>query len=448
MGYLQKMAKARATAIFKAPYFSSGIHSLIPKPVCNTPPNAPISVTEGMVLYFNPDYVQSISDDELADILLHEVMHIYDRTHERADRLGVKTDEEQERFNIASDLAINGLMALMEIRFKDGVYPQQFGFPSLLTTEEYYKRLTDKTDNKNPNGASGDKGDQKGKGKGKGKKKTPSENNNGNGGSQSDQSNPADPNSTPNRGVANGACGGIAGNPANQEFEKALDAEMGRTPSEQNLIHKQMQNEFKSAAGRGTMPGKFAQHLDFETDKSKIPWQTLLRNLVQKCIGQIEGGGDDFSMMFPSKRSHLRGILRPGMIQHKINPVFILDTSGSMSTKDIGKAVAEIIAIIRGIGCEHVWLIQADMDVSCPPQKVCLSDLSGELTIHGRGGTDFDAALRKAERVRPKPDIVFYLTDGDGGVSYVPKIPVVWVVIANRYYQRNPMPFGKTVVVD
>ena len=421
MNHLQHLAKARVIAMYKAPYFSVGIHALIPEAV---PGVKTLGVTKDLVLYYDPAYLESIDEEDLAHDLIHEVLHVLHRHKDREEQMGVGATNGHKLFNLAADLAINSLMETMGIRVSKGVYPRDYGFPQHKTTEEYWELLKSQSEQQQ----------QKMLDDAAAKSEKPS-------------SKGAEEDCPGKDGIGNGGCGGVAGNPQDKELEDRLDAELGRHQSEQNIIQDQMQQELQAAIGRGTAPSQLQQCVRLSNRTAKIPWQQVLRQLVRKLMGQIEGGGDDFSIAFPSKRSYVRGIIRPGMIEQKMFPAFILDTSGSMGTEEIESAITETIDIVRNVGCSDAWFVQADTKVACAPRRVSLRDLKGEINIHGRGGTNFDAALKATDSLKPKPDIIFYLTDGDGGVSYVPKTPVVWVIV-NNYVKTPPTPWGKTVFVE
>lgn len=437
MSAAQKMAQARAYVIYRNEYFSVGIHSLIPRPV---PGIKTMGVTAGMVLYYDPDWLDTIDLDEIAGTVFHEALHVYGDHLERLIALGCDfTDpQSQQMGNIAADLAANSLLRKAGWKIPHGYYPEDFGFPDSLSVEEYWQLL-----HKNPDktqktlqklaGQSGDggEGDQQG----------------GNDPGKSDQNNGQQPNKGGHK-IGRGGCGGIVGNPQMKELEEELDGELGRSSAEKKIIQQQMANEVREASqGRGNVPGEFLDQAPRPTERSKIPWPRTLMSIATKLSGQIEGGGNEFSMAFPSKRSYVRGIIRPGMIQHKLDPAFILDTSGSMGTKQMQDAVREVIGVMRSMGCDQAWFLQADTRVAAKPQRVSLRDLNRDLEIRGRGGTDFDEALEAAERLKPRPDLIFYMTDGDGSVSHIPRIPVIWVIV-NSYYKRAPAPWGKAVFVE
>ena len=103
----------------------------------------------------------------------------------------------------------------------------------------------------------------------------------------------------------------------------------------------------------------------------------------------------------------------------------------------------------QDLGIDEVWLLQADTQLSTEPVRVRSADIVGEITVHGRGGTQFDAALRALEELQPKPDIAIYMTDGDGDATYEPVGVEVIFLVVRSYWNRTPAAnFGHTIIVS
>ena len=192
------------------------------------------------------------------------------------------------------------------------------------------------------------------------------------------------------------------------------------------------------------MPSAFLDKVPREEEQAHVNWRQKLKHITMKVTGRMESGGLDFSMAMPSKSSYARGIPRPGMVQMQPEVAFIIDTSGSMGTRQIMDGIREIIGVMKSAGIDEAWFLEADAGVAAKPKRIRMRSLMRDLDIHGRGGTDFDPGLRACMKLKPRPDIVFYITDGDGYVTFKPSIPVVWVVVKS-YYNKRPAKWGYTV---
>ena len=106
--------------------------------------------------------------------------------------------------------------------------------------------------------------------------------------------------------------------------------------------------------------------------------------------------------------------------------VIAIDTSGSCSAKTVRQFLAETWAIVSArenfFRKMKVWLIQCD----CLVQSVTVirsaeewAESGRQITIQGRGGTDFTPVFHYVEELRRKKEIrnlkaLLYFTDGDG----------------------------------
>jgi predicted metal-dependent peptidase len=152
-------------------------------------------------------------------------------------------------------------------------------------------------------------------------------------------------------------------------------------------------------------------------------------------------------MARPSKRSYSRGIIRPGLIDRRVTMAFIEDSSGSMGKEQLKSARVEAAAVMKQLGLDEAWFMDADAAVAAPPRVIRLRDIHS-IPVHGGGGTNFIPALQAAQKLKPKPDVVIYLTDGDGvAPKRAPKgIEVVWCVVPSSW-GRRPAWWGHLVVV-
>jgi predicted metal-dependent peptidase len=199
--------------------------------------------------------------------------------------------------------------------------------------------------------------------------------------------------------------------------------------------------------GRGTIPASFRSMIAMDKKRSKIPWRRKFSHLVRRCTGQVQSGSLDFSMARPSHSSYARGIPRPGMIQQEPTVLFIEDTSGSMGRPQLQTVRREARAIMLSVGIEKVWWMDADAAVAAKPRMVGVRDLP-KLPVHGGGGTDFRPALEAGLKLRPRPDIIVYLTDGDGTAPMQPPpgVTVIWCIVPS-YFNRRPAPWGHAVIM-
>lgn len=406
---LEKIAVARAIVRKTWPYIMDTIYGMVPRASKNTIAGT-IQISKGMVLSFDEDYINSLSKEVVASRLAHEASHILRGFFER-----VVLVDDVRLYNIAADLPINSDLKKSGVwqMGDDGLYPSTFGFPDGKSTEEYYEMLKQKKQANDPTL----KAILGGKGK--------------------------------------VGCGGCA---CSDEDGEQLDEEkdengnrIGRSAAERKNIVRQTVQAMKQhieQKGRGNMPSAFAELVEMEHKHSRIPWRDRLAHIIRDLSGPIISGGDDFSMRHPSKRSYSRKLIRPGLIDQTLDPLFIVDTSGSMSPTQMMAGIDESIAVLQQMGIEEGWLCMVDAAVAMKPTRINFNDLQGAIKFQGRGGTDFGPGLRAAVNMHPRPDLVFYWTDGDGYAPRTPcPIPTIWGVIPHSHYTRRPAPWGAVVTI-
>jgi len=393
-----KLAMARDYVSKNAPYFSKILYALqfIAVPGLGT-----FNVTSGLVCGYDPVYVAKNTPEMIAGDIAHEILHVY---HRHIDRM--KECLDHDLANLAMDLPINVDLRDAMDRGKPVwhlhptfVFPADFGLPDGLTGEAYYKLLEEK-------------------------RKTAS----------------------PEPGVGSGRCGSVAGT-ADPE---ALAGVEGRSEVELAAIMMQVAKAVKDHAagpGRGSMPASILDAVDIGERRSKRDWRRHLGSIVRDCTGRIQAGGDDFSLRRPSKRSYVRGMLRPGLIENQPGVGFVLDTSGSMGQEQLIASVVEAVAILEALGIDEVWFAEADAGISMKFQMVGTSFFR-KLRIAGRGGTDFRPAFAAAKKLNPPPDLLIYFTDGDGLAPAAPPrgMETVWCIVPS-YCNRRPAAWGHTVLI-
>lgn len=101
------LSLARNYVKLNAPYYTSTLYGFIPTPIEDLTAlvGGPLAVTERLVLFYEPKWVETVSVKMLASGLAHEIMH-----HQLSHVARGKVYLDQERFNWAGDLVINQLL--------------------------------------------------------------------------------------------------------------------------------------------------------------------------------------------------------------------------------------------------------------------------------------------------------------------------------------------------
>jgi predicted metal-dependent peptidase len=204
---------------------------------------------------------------------------------------------------------------------------------------------------------------------------------------------------------------------------------------------------YEACKSQGTLPGEFKRYVD-ELEDGKVHWTTYLRNLLKTEISR-----DDFSHKNNSRRAHIsfggkrRPPVFPKVESEALGDVFLaLDTSGSMSQKDISEGLSEF-ASLRQTTPFNLYFVSCDAqayDVTVY-ERFEEPDWS-KMPIAGGGGTDFNPVFDLVEKYRKekgvRPALLVYFTDTMGSFPpQEPDYPVIWVC----NYQSGRVPWGTLV---
>jgi hypothetical protein len=143
---------------------------------------------------------------------------------------------------------------------------------------------------------------------------------------------------------------------------------------------------------------------------SKVDWRRVLaaevRWGVERAAGMV-----DYSYRKPSRRAEaVPGVIFPILQQPVPDVAVVCDTSGSMTEGQLGRALAEVEALLQraGLRDRQVRVLVCDVDV----KSVRRVSRASQVELVGGGGTDMAAGIARALALRPRPSVVVVLTDG------------------------------------
>ena len=141
----------------------------------------------------------------------------------------------------------------------------------------------------------------------------------------------------------------------------------------------------------------------------KVDWRAALRGAVRGAIGRA-AGTEDYSFHRPARRSAAVRVILPSLVKPVPRVALTIDTSGSMGSKQLEQAIGEVKGVLRTVG-QPIEVMSVDMEVHTK-QRV---GRASQVKLEGGGGTDMGVGLVAACALKPKPDVVVVLTDGQTG---------------------------------
>ena len=198
------------------------------------------------------------------------------------------------------------------------------------------------------------------------------------------------------------------------------------------------------AKERGTVPGYLSRFAD-EILRPKVDPFKALHAAVRASIVQKRGQGN-YTYRERCRRTPPGAAILPGAVQPVPRAVVIADTSGSMGSKDLAKALGVVKQGLRSLPVRGIRVICGDTSARTAQQVFRAEDV----TLAGGGGTDMGKIVEEAADQRPAPDAIIVVTDGDTPWPEKPVRPQVVACLTriSTYYDPPPAWMTKVVLKD
>lgn len=187
----------------------------------------------------------------------------------------------------------------------------------------------------------------------------------------------------------------------------------------------------------GAIPGEIKRLIDKLTNP-RLPWETLLQRFICNNVKQ------DYSWSKPNRR-YLPEYYLPSLYSQTLGHIVIaIDTSGSLTDKQITDITREINGIHRKFKPEKLSIITCDYKIHDiytvkPQEKIA------NLEFKGGGGTLFDPVFKYINDKKITPKLLIYFTDLMAKEPKIkPKYPVLWVCNS----KEKPFKTGKTIYME
>lgn len=376
----EKLVTARIGLLLRAPFFGNLATRLT---LINADAWCGTAATDGRKFYYNSEFVNKLPLKQLEFLVGHEVLHaVYDHMGRRGSR-------DPKIWNIADDYCVNYDLveqrigekipvALYDTKYKgmsaEEVYDDLMANASKININDLLQRVLDEHLDGEGDGEGDGDGDKPGNGR-----------------------------------------------PRLTEAEK-----------------KEIRDEIKeavlaaaNAAGAGNVPGGVKRMIKDLTEPV-MDWRELLQQQIESTIKS------DFTWTRPSRRSWHMDAVMPGMIPgQQIDVVIGIDTSGSITEKDLKIFLSEIKGIMESYDEYKIRVVCWDTNVHAPAEFS--SDNLQDIESYepgGGGGTDPHCVWEwlKDNEIEPKKLIMFtdYCFFGWSPEEVQDYCDVVWIIKGNR----------------
>jgi len=349
-----RVIKAKISLGVSAPFFASLLMYI---EMLETKLIPTMAVDKRGRLYYNVDFVETMSDSQLKCVFCHEIMHIVlkhlSRTHK---------DWNPTKLNIAADICVNNI--LVEEGYADlpagGLIPRNnsieipgpkgpivIDYISKKTTEQIYHLIPDEMANP-----------------GFDEHKNPEED-------EDDD---------------------------NEETEERLESEW------KQRIAGALAEE--KSQGGGRVSGALSESID-KLLNPKIPWRTLLHKYIQQNIIV------DYTWRKPSKRSQALGMYLPSNYKESVEILVAIDTSGSIGMEELQMFITETYSILNSYPNVDMRIISGDTELRTSHRMVPGQPINPkDLLVAGGGGNCEHYIFNYVEEEYPDCKLCIFYTDG------------------------------------
>lgn len=436
---MQRLTEIRATLLGKYPFFGRLLMQLkFGIANCET------AYTDMTRIVFDPKFLARLSDEEVAFVMMHEVMHCVLQHCLRGH------EKEQMLFNIACDIVVNSnIMQSMGVDefVVDGEVAMHLAPDDtegyLYDAETVYDMLiaqlkangSDKNSdedggNTNADGQSSSKDSKMGKA------------------TQHKQANP-------NQNGINdeNKVGRDDRNAGVGEYQQQFDRhDPWRKIEVMDATKDSWEGKVKNAiaavgSGNSDLPPAILIAIDEAKISQKLQWKELLKQFISKQIEDY-----DYTFSAPERRGAEFDFILPGLYEiesdHYENLWFCVDTSGSMSDEMVNMIYAEIRNAVITLERLSGQISFFDHGITEPKAFRDIKTLN-ECRPIGRGGTDFSVIFHYLRdfMLEQLPKAIIILTDGYApfpNESVALGVPVLWVIVDGRMVP----PWGEYIRVE
>jgi predicted metal-dependent peptidase len=389
----RRLRKARTTLLLDHPFFGSLLFRLKGRESRSIKTMA----TDGISLFYNPDFVDTLNAATLCGVLAHEVMHPGLQHHVR------RSGRNPKSWNEACDYAINPILLDAGLHLPEGI----------LVDDRFREMSAEQIYNQLQTEAEQEPGDQDDMQENEGDE------------TASPHASPVD-SGEPSAPITEGGVGQVLDAPVADE-ETPTAEELAR---EWSVAVNQAVTLAKQA---GKVPAGMDRSLDGAAEAA-VDWRELLRRAWSETTPA------DYSWMRPNRRHIWTGLYLPGVVREGVGEVAIaVDCSGSVNSRQLSLFEAEVRSILEGQRPQRVYVLYFDAIV----HKVETFEAGQRVSLNpvGGGGTEFGPCFEWLEVHGVRPQTLVFLTDLFGSFpDSEPDYPVLWASTGGRR-----APFGLVV---
>ena len=350
----RRLQAARLWIAANRPYYSKALFAC---GVIPTVGSARVGIDDRWQIYASSERLESLTVEQAAAELIHALNHALRGHSQRARNTGVNAAT-AALWNAAADCEINDDLhedGLIDDEDDGWLFPESFAMDEFLTAERYWRHLVD-------NAVTVE--------------------------------------------VTIDCGSGCHSHHTNYEL---ADDTASLADFDRKLLRRAVASaiaDHRHTHGTGSVPeglARWAQGLL----RPKVDWRQTLAAALRTSVHHKTGAAD-YTWQRPSRRQQPQDpVLRPALTRPVPSVTVVVDTSGSMSSDDLDRAITEIGAIIATVvPGDSVRVLSVDTDIHTDHHI----HNTNQIALEGGGGTDMAAGICAAAET--SPDAIVVITDG------------------------------------
>ena len=343
---------ARLWITANRPYYAKALFSCAVIPTIGS---GRVGIDERWRIYANSEHLESLTVEQTAAELIHVLNHALRDHAQRARTTGVDTIT-SPLWHAAADCEINDDLHEDGLIDDDSgwLFPQTLDMDDLQLAERYYRHLLDHT------------------------------------------------------AAVEAAVGCGSGCHSQHVAHERVDDTDALSDFDRKLLQRTTASEVaahRKAHGTTSVPEGLARWAQ-QTLHPRVDWRQQLASALRTCVHHKTGTAD-YSWQRPSRRQQLQDpVLRPALTRPMPSIAMVVDTSGSMSSDELDRALTEIGAIIAAVvPGDSVRVLSVDTAIRAD-QRI---HKTNQIQLQGTGGTDMAAGICAAAETGP--DAIVVITD-------------------------------------
>jgi predicted metal-dependent peptidase len=392
----ERMTKTRVKLLKKSPFFGT----LLINAPWREDESVPTAATDGKGLMFNPKFMETLNEKQMAGVVLHELGHVF---LQHVPRMRDIFRHDPVVANIAADIVVNGIIDDNRLELPDGAVRDDK--LKHLSVREVYSVLKQKQS----------------KDKNYLKKKFGVE-----------QVNVCLVDGDGDGNDPNGSGGGTFIDNDGNSVE---------APDWKDVLNKAATIARMKKAGP---VGAAMDRLFKELLEPSIDWRTLLYKYITEARTDFEGY---------DRRFAYRNLYLDDFAGSTVHVLVYIDVSGSIEEKVLTEFISELNGAVSAVNSikGEVYCFDTQLHPVCE-----IADLSNSFRLIGGGGTDFAPIISHIEKYRdenqstsPGSILPIILTDGYANLSldYDTAHPLLWVISPGGIPSSDP-PYGDVARIE